>query len=179
MNHRRPFYGQDAFAHNAARGECRCPSGPVLARERINHTQGVIVNRDDSETCNACPVKDKCTASHRGRIVYQSLYAEYLEKVHAYHAKNAVRTRQVWVEPLFAEAKLWHGLRRFQLRGLANVNIEGLLIAAGQNVKRFLAATGWGRRHTPVRASSPFRWSSGGSQPSVGDDRSGRGSEHR
>jgi hypothetical protein len=30
MSHRRPFYGQDAFAHNAARDEYRCPSDPVL-----------------------------------------------------------------------------------------------------------------------------------------------------
>jgi hypothetical protein len=36
---------------------------------------------------------------------------------------------------------------RFRRRGLENVNIEGLLIATGQNLKRFLAATGWGRRH--------------------------------
>ena len=54
-----------------------------------------------------------------------------------------------WVEPLFAEAKEWHGLRRLRLRGLMNANIQGLLIAAGQNLKRFLAATGWGRRHAP------------------------------
>ena len=60
-----------------------------------------------------------------------------------------MRKRQVWVEPLFAEAKLRHGLRRFRRRGLENVNIEGLLIAAGQNLKRWLAATGWGRRHAP------------------------------
>jgi hypothetical protein len=40
-------------------------------------------------------------------------------------------------------------LRRFRLRGLANVNIEGLLVVAGQNLKRVLAATGWGRRHAP------------------------------
>ena len=60
-----------------------------------------------------------------------------------------MRKRQVWVEPLFAEAKLWHGLRRFRRRGPDNVNIEGLLIAAGQNLKRFLAASGWGRRHAP------------------------------
>jgi len=60
-----------------------------------------------------------------------------------------MRKRKVWVEPLFAEAKDWHGLRRFRLRGLENVNMEGLLIAAGQNLKRFLAATGWGRRHAP------------------------------
>jgi hypothetical protein len=70
-----------------------------------------------------------------------------------YHAteayKKAIRKRQVWVEPLFAEAKEWHGLRRLRLRGLMNANIQGLLIAAGQNLKRFLAASGWGRRHAP------------------------------
>jgi hypothetical protein len=60
-----------------------------------------------------------------------------------------MRKRQVWVEPLFAEAKDWHGLRRLRLRRLRNVNIQGLLIATGQNLKRLLAATGWGRRHAP------------------------------
>ena len=53
------------------------------------------------------------------------------------------------MEPLFAEAKEWHGLRRLRLRGLLNANIQGLLVAAGQNLKRLLAATGWGRRHAP------------------------------
>ena len=33
--------------------------------------------------------------------------------------------------------------------GLINANFQGLLIAAGQNLKRFLAAMGWGRRHAP------------------------------
>ena len=70
-----------------------------------------------------------------------------------YHAteayRRAMRKRQVWTESLFAEAKQWHGLRRFRRRGLADVNIAGLLVAAGQNLKRLLAATGWGRRHAP------------------------------
>ena len=77
----------------------------------------------------------------------------YLDRVRSYHATEpyakAMRTRQVWVEPLFAEATDWHGLRRFRLRGRDNVNMEGLLVAAGQNLKRFLAATSWGRRHAP------------------------------
>jgi len=30
-----------------------------------------------------------------------------------------------------------------------NANIQGLLIAAGQNLKRLLGATGWRRRHPP------------------------------
>jgi hypothetical protein len=86
-------------------------------------------------------------------MVHRSFYADYLDQVRGYHVteayQKAMRKRKVWVEPLFAEAKEWHGLRRLRLRGLLNANIQGLLIAAGQNLKRFLAATGWGRRHTP------------------------------
>ena len=60
-----------------------------------------------------------------------------------------MRKRSVWVEPLFGEAKQWHGLRRFRLRGLDQENIEALQMAVGQNLKRCLAATGWGRRQAP------------------------------
>jgi hypothetical protein len=153
MNHRRPFYSQDDFVYDATYDQYSCPAGHALRRERIKHTEGVIVYRAAAETCNACALKARCTESGRGRVIHRSIYAEYLDKVRAYHAteayKKAMRKRQVWVEPLFAEAKLWHGLRRFRRRRLENVNIEGLLIAAGQNLKRFLAATGWGRCHAP------------------------------
>ena len=85
--------------------------------------------------------------------MHRSFHADYLEKVRGYHAteayQKAMRKRQVWVEPLFAEAKAWHGLRRLRVRGLMNANIQGLLIAAGQNLKRFLATTGWERRNAP------------------------------
>jgi hypothetical protein len=57
--------------------------------------------------------------------------------------------RKVWVEPLFGEAKDWHGLRRFRLRGLWQVNVEALLTATGQNLKRLLRKRGWGRRPWP------------------------------
>jgi hypothetical protein len=80
----------------------------------------------------------------------------YFDRVRGYHAtesyKKAMRKRGVWVEPLFGEAKQWHGLRQFRLRGLPKVNTEGLLVAAGQNLKRWLVATGWGRRHAPCGA---------------------------
>lgn len=106
------------------------------------------------ETCRADGwVKAACTAIDHGRIVHRSFQEDYLDRVRSYHSsaayKKAMRKRQVWVEPLFVEAKEWHGLRRFRLRRLENVNTEGLLIAAGQNLKRYLAATGWGRRHAP------------------------------
>lgn len=43
---------------------------------------------------------------------------------------------------MFAEAKDWHELRRFRLRKLEKVNIEALLIAAGQNIKMLLTFGG-------------------------------------
>ena len=109
--------------------------------------------RAPAATCNTCPLKPKCTESQHGRIVHRSFYADYLETVRGHHAtaayQKAMRKRRVWVEPLFAEAKAWHGLRRLRLRGLANANIQGLLIATGQNLKRLLSKCGWGRRPWP------------------------------
>lgn len=54
---------------------------------------------------------------------------------------------------MFAEGKQWHGLTRFRLRGLKRVNIEALLIATGQNLKRLLSKRGWGGRHWPGGAA--------------------------
>jgi hypothetical protein len=116
----------------------------------------VVVYRADATTCNACPVRAACTASPHGRQVRRSFHAEYLDRVRGYHRteayKKAMRKRAVWVEPLFGEAKQWHGLRTFRLRGLSKVNTEALLVSAGENLKRYLVATGWGRRHAPCGA---------------------------
>ena len=70
--------------------------------------------------------------------------------------------RKVWVEPLFAEAKDWHGLRRFRLRLLWRTNIEALRIATGQNLKRLLKKRGWRQRPFPVEAMSAFFFASSG-----------------
>ena len=150
---RTPFYGPSQFTYDRERDEYQCPEGHRLPRWTAKYTEELTVYRADAATCNACPVKGACTASERGRTIHRSFHAEYLERVQAYHEtpgyKKAMRKRSVWVEPLFGEAKQWHGLRQFRLRGLEQVNTEALLVAAGQNLKRWLARTGWGRRHGP------------------------------
>jgi transposase len=153
FDHRTAFFGRDAFIYDAVRDQYCCPQGQPLQRRKTKYTEEEIVYRADAATCNTCLVKASCTASDRGRIVHRSFFEEHLDTVRGYHTtesyRKAMRKRKVWVEPLFGEAKQWHGLRRLRLRGLMNANIQGLLIAAGQNLKRFLAATGWGRRHAP------------------------------
>lgn len=114
----------------------------------------------EAAMCNACPLKAQCTPSDQGRQVHRSFHASYLERVRGYHQteayRKAIRKRKVWVELLFAEAKDWHGLRRFRLRLLWRVNCEALRIATGQNLKQLLKKRGWGRRPFPTEALCAF-----------------------
>jgi hypothetical protein len=68
-----------------------------------------------------------------------------------------MRQRAVWVEPLFGEAKDWHGRRRFRLRTLWKVNAEALRMASGQHLKRLLRTRGGGRRPWPRGAPDALR----------------------
>ena len=80
---------------------------------------------------------------------------EYVERVRTYQQtlayQKALRKRQVWVEPLFAEAKDWHGLRRFRLRLLWRVNCEALRIADWAKSQATAQETGMGTASVPSR----------------------------
>lgn len=154
-----PYFRAQDFTHDAERDVYICPEGQALLLVGIDEPNERRMYRGRAPVCNACPLKDQCTTSRKGRVVSRSFHADYLDRVRGYAEtaafKKAMRKRGVWVEPLFAEGKQWHGLRRFRLRGLTNVNIEGLLVAAGQNLKRYLAARGWGLRWGPSAALGP------------------------
>jgi hypothetical protein len=170
---RTAFYGPSRFTYDAGRDEYRCPADHPLRRATVKHGEEVIVHQADAATCSTCPLKAACTESKTGRRVQRSFHADYLETVRDYHQtaahERAMRKRQVWVEPLFGEAKDWHGPSRFRLRRLRKVNVEALLIATGQNLKRLLRKRGWGHRPWPHRApeapcsrrfpAQPLRWS--------------------
>ncbi len=150
------------FRYEAQADQYRCPQGQMLQRVGGINPDGRQLYRAPASICNACPVKGQCTTSTQGRRVYRYVGEEYLERVRTYQHtlayQKALRKRQVWVEPLFAEAKDWHGLRRFRLRLLWRVNCEALRIAAGQNLKRLLKKRGWGRRPFPTEAFCASFW---------------------
>jgi transposase len=158
---RTPFYGKSRFTYDPEQDTYRCPQGAVLRRCKVNHAEGTVAYRADAAVCNNCPVKAACTRSNQGRSVHRSFYEADLERLRDVHRtaayQRAMNKRRVWVEPLFGEAKAWHGLGRFRLRGLWKVTVEALLIAAGQNLKRLLQQWGWGRRPWPGGAAAmPF-----------------------
>ena len=141
---RGPLLAKNEFVYDAEKDLYTCPQGQTLRRQGHDYKERAIRYAAKPSACNPCPLKIRCTKSKKkGRSISgaASRRSTY-ERVRGYQDTEAyrkvLRKRQVWVEPLFAEAKDWHGLRRFRLRRLEEVNIEALLIGAGQNIKRLL-----------------------------------------
>jgi hypothetical protein len=135
-----------------------------VRRETAKYTEGKIVYRADRGVCDACALNPQCTSGTEGRRIHRNLDEDYLDRVRAYHDTEpheiAMRKQQLWTEPLFAEAKLWHGLRRFRLRRLWRVNSEALMIAAAQNLKRLLKWRDRGTKPASGMAVPSHSWGS-------------------
>jgi transposase len=155
-DHRTAFFSSQEFQYDAERDVYVCPAGKELHFVQGQSTERSRRYRAYAKDCNHCPLKAKCTTGKQGRSLCRSVDEEVLDRVRGYYMteayKKAYRKRSVWVEPLFAEGKQWHGMRRFRLRLLWRVNSEALLIAAGQNLKRLLKNRGWGQRPCPAEA---------------------------
>ncbi len=160
VDHRTEFFSIEEFTYDAGRDVYVCPAGKELHFAPWHSTERSLRYRAFAKDCNHCPLKPKCTTGKQGRSLCRSVDEACLERVRAYQHtepyKKALRKRQVWVEPLFAEGKDWHGMSRFRLRRLWRVNCEALMRAAGQNLKRLLKKRGWGRHPFPAEALSAF-----------------------
>jgi len=161
LSKRTPFYPLERFQYDAEQDVFVCPQGQTIPLHAVWKSRQYYLYQADVKVCNACLVKPECTDSQTGRSLVRSFFQEYLDRAQSYREteayKKAMRKRQVWVEPLFGEGKQWHGMRRFRLQGLIKVNIEGLITAAGQNIKRLLKAR-WSKPSDPagVLALRPF-----------------------
>jgi transposase len=146
----RPYFSKEEFAYDPEQDLYQCPAGEILRPKTFRSARNQIIYKTEPGICNCCSMRPQCTDNKTGRQVLRHLEERYVDRVKSYRGtfayEKALRKRRVWVEPLFGEAKDWHGLRRFRLRRLEKVNIEALLIASGQNVKRLVAARERGPR---------------------------------
>jgi len=178
----RPYFSKEEFTYDPGRDLYRCPAGEILRPKTFRAARNQVVYKTEPGACDSCSMRPQCTDNKTGRQVLRHRDERYVDRVKSYRGtfayEKALRKRRVWVEPLFGEAKDWHGLRRFRLRGLEKVNIEALLIASGQNIKRLVAARGRSPRklaqaaalrppdpvsrcRSHVTGRWPLRWSKG------------------
>jgi transposase len=146
----RPYFSKEEFAYDPQQDLYQCPAGEILRPKTFRAARNQVLYKTEPGTCDSCSMRAQCTDNTTGRQVLRHRDERYVDRVKSYRGtfayEKALRKRKVWVEPLFGEAKDWHGLRRFRLRRLEKVNIEALLIASGQNIKRLVAARDRGPR---------------------------------
>ena len=124
----------------------QCPTGQKLIRtgkrKRITengYEQNYAVYQAGS--CNGCPFKQQCTKQEGNKTI------EVNHKLNKYKIKaNALLNsepglyhrskRPVDVEPVFANIKYNKGFKRFNLRGIRNVEVETGLLALAHNIKK-------------------------------------------
>jgi transposase len=150
----RPYFSKEEFAYDPEHNLYQCPAGEILLPRTNNEARRLTIYKAKAGACGACELRPRCTENKTGRQVLRYFDEVYVDRVRGYRRtfpyEKALRKRRVWVEPLFGEAKDWHGMRRFRLRRLEKVNIEALLTATGQNVKRLLLYGG-SRPKTPAQ----------------------------
>jgi hypothetical protein len=154
---RTKVYPLEMFRYEPEPNHYICPQGQRLPFVGVDKTDQSSFYRAPAKVCKKCPVKPQCTTHTYGRRLKRAFFQHYLDRVTVYQTTpayaKALRKRSVWVEPLFGEAKQWHQMVQFRLRRLHKVNIQALLIAAGQNIKRLLRPKRYGRPLPPAKSA--------------------------
>ena len=138
-------FSTDDFTYDKRRDVYVCPAGQMLTYIGTESTKRRRRRyRAPQSVCMACPFRSRCTTSDR-KVLQISPHQDSLKRLRAdaqtESFRRLYRTRAPVIEGVFAEAKQWHGLRRAWRRGLSNMLIQSLLVAAVLNFKRLMAAS--------------------------------------
>ncbi len=134
-------YSKDKFLHDADTDTYYCPCGQPLKYIRTALVQKTEyrVYQACGKTCQACTAFGSCTNNRYGRYILAGPFDAQLRRHRAWmatpEAKAAYGRRKELVEPVFGILKEQMGIRRFLLRGLANVRAEAHLIAIAFNLR--------------------------------------------
>ena len=117
-----------------------CPNDQVLRYSTTNR-DGYREYKSDPKVCVTCPYRERCTRSKEcQKTVTRHVWEPYIEKVEDYRhtqwVKDLYDERKQKIERVFADAKVKHGLRYTQLRGLAKVTMQVTLTFACMNLKK-------------------------------------------
>ena len=117
----RPYFSKEEFTYDPEQDLGQCPAGKVLRPKTFRAARNQILYKTEPGTCDRCSLSRNAPTTRRA-VSFCHLEEGYVDRVKSYRGtfayEKALRKRRVWVEPLFGEAKEWHGPRRFRLRKL-------------------------------------------------------------
>lgn len=138
----RAVYDSSLFVYDKVNDTYTCPAGHKLIRRKCKTTRPGYEYACDKKTCQACPLRPECTKSKSGaRTIKRHINQEYVDrgkKESASIAAKRDRVRRKWLmEGSFADGTNHH-LKRSRWRRLWRQQIQNLLIAAVQNIRKLL-----------------------------------------
>lgn len=140
-------FSHDQFTYDNEQDCFVCPAGQRLERYDRQHPRDGIGwrYRASRSLCQACSYFSQCVSSQTlGRQVVRNVRAEYRQWadgcLSASERKRLMAHRRAKAEGSFADAANNHGYKRARWRGLPRVEIQNLMIAATQNLRKLLRA---------------------------------------
>ncbi|QJY60949.1 IS1182 family transposase [Salmonella enterica] len=133
-------YQKKQFRYDAQKDVYVCPAGEELNYGTTDRN-GYRHYRSDKAVCAVCPCRAKCTTNRQmQKTITRHVWEEAKEKANALRltpwGKKAYARRKETVERSFADAKQHHGHRYARFRGQMKVQMQCLLAAAAQNMKK-------------------------------------------
>lgn len=133
------IYDQENDTYTCAAGRVLRPVGKSRRTTRSGYISELT--RYECESCEGCPVKEKCTRSKGNRQMELSRKFIELRDISEENISAATgillrMNRSIQAEGAFGAIKEDHGFRRFLLRGKKNVRIEFLLMSLGHNMNK-------------------------------------------
>ena len=145
MGYRRPnkkkgMMAKRLYTYHKHSDSYTCPQGEALIY-RTTSRQGYRQYHSAPEVCAYCPKRSECTtSSNMIKVITRHVWQESVDNANALRltkwGKKQYRKRAETVERSFADAKHHHGHRYCRLRGKSKVQIQCLLAAACQNMKK-------------------------------------------
>ena len=154
-----PAFGHDRFIYDQQRDGYVCPAGERLAFSHFKREKNAAIYRANRQTCEQCFYFEKCVASkHTGRQIQRNANEAYIAWADHCLAPDArkrlMARRKHKVEGSFADAANNHGFKRARFRGLQKVQMQNLLIATIQNLRKLMRHV---RRQSAVPAAKLAR----------------------
>lgn len=143
-------FTRDKFIYNAVSDCYICPNNQDIKRTpstQIKNNKLLYGYRGLSQTCKACPLKEKCLPQNTPykqifRWEYERITEEHAKQMQTEEAKTIIKKRGSIVEHPFGTIKRSLGWDHFLVRGREKVSGENALIMLGYNFKRLLNLIG-------------------------------------
>jgi IS5 family transposase len=138
-----PAFNNDKFLYDNERDCYICPEGRLLKRKQFSANKNSVVYNANRKTCHQCQHFKKCVTSKKsGRQIQRNLNQEYINWADncltKHERKRLMARRQYKAEGSFADAANNHGFKRSRFRGIEKVQIQNVMIAAIQNLRKLM-----------------------------------------